>query len=388
MTAGLFVRVLVVTEHTADDRKSLAAVRALGRRGVRVTVASDSKRSPPLWSRYCRDRIACPDPVVQWEDFSIWLRQQVVSGHHDVVLPLSDYPTMALINMQAALKDEVLAPVPDTRSVALTHDKLELGRFAAGLGIEVPQTWCPANRQEVASIGRQIDFPCVLKLRRGAGAVGLSFPRSAAELLEHYDHLPRLSDDVFTADRPLVQAFIPGRVHDACMLFNHGEPRAAFTQERLIMHPGAGGVGIYNQSTDQPEIREKAELLLRALDWHGPAMVEFKRDDRDGVFKLLEINARYWGTLDLAIRAGVDFPWLACRMAIDGDVEPVTRYRVGLKYRWSCSFGPRFVRRSENKLASLKEFYAPGDGSVSDFQLTDPVPDLLTAVKGFTLDSQ
>lgn len=382
------MRVLVVTEHTADDRKSLAAVRALGRRGVHVEVASDTKSNPPLWSRYCRGRIVCPDPVVQWADFSEWLRQRVVSGRHDVVLPLSDYPTMALINQQADLENEVLAPVPTAQSVALTHDKLELGRFAAGLGIEVPQTWCPDNRQEVESIGRQVDFPCVLKLRRGAGAVGLSFPSSAAGLLDAYDMLPSLSDDVFTADRPLVQEFIPGRIHDACMLFNRGEPRAIFTQERLLMHPGAGGVGIYNQSTDEPEVREKAERLLRALDWHGPAMVEFKRDDRDGAFKLLEINARYWGTLGLAVRAGVDFPWLACRMAIDGDVEPVTRYRVGLKYRWSCRFGSQYVRRSENKLAALKKFYAPGDGSVSDFQLTDPLPDLLTAFGGFALDRQ
>jgi predicted ATP-grasp superfamily ATP-dependent carboligase len=295
---------------------------------------------------------------------------------------------MALIKMQAALKDAVLAPVPTAQSVALAHDKLELGRFAAGLGIGIPQTWCPADRREVESIGRQIDFPCVLKLRRGAGAIGLSFPRSAAGLLDDYDKLPRLSDDVFTADRPLIQEFIPGGVHDACMLFNRGEPRAAFTQQRLLMHPETGGVGIYNQSTDQPEIREKAERLLRALAWHGPAMVEFKRDERDGVFKLLEINARYWDTLGLAIRAGVDFPWLACRMAVDGDIEPVTRYRVGLKYRWSCRYGARYVRRSESKLAAFKKFYAPGDGSVSDCQWTDPLPDLLMTIGGFSQDRQ
>ena len=88
-------------------------------------------------------------------------------------------------------------------------------------------------------------------------------------------------------------------------------------------------------------------------------MVEFKRDDLDGKFKLMEINARYRGTLDLAIQAGMNFPWLACRMALDGDIDPVTHHQAGLKYRWNWTYGFRYVLQSDRKLQALREFYQP-----------------------------
>jgi len=378
------VKVLLVTEHTADDRKSLAAVRSLARNGADVTVASDTSICPPLWSRHCKSRVRCPDPVSDWANFSDWISKQVLQGQYDLVLPLSDYPTMAMVEQQSMLTGRMAIPIPPAEFCALAHDKLKLIRLASTLGIDVPQTWCPANREDVKAFSQSVSFPCVLKLRKGAGASGLSFPESPEELLDCYDKLGGASDSVFSTDRPLIQEYIPGRIHDACMLFNHGEPRAAFTQKRLAMYPRSGGVGIYNQSTDQPELREKAESLLRALKWHGPAMVEFKRDERDGKFKLMEINARYWGTLDLAIQAGVNFPWLACRMAIDGDIDPVTHCQTGLKYRWNWTYGFRYVLQSDRKLQALREFYLPAVNTLSEFRFSDPVPHLVAAIRGRT----
>lgn len=376
------MKILLLTEHSADDRKSLAAVRSLACNGAVVTVASDTSSSLPLWSRHCHSRVYCPDPVNDWVNFSAWIKTQVLQGQYDLVLPLSDYPTMALVEQQTRLASSMAIPIPPEKSCAIAHDKLELIRLAASLGIDVPQTWCPVNREDVETLGRSIDFPCVLKLRKGAGAIGLSFPRSALELLACYDKLGSISDSVFSTDRPLIQEYIPGQIHDACFLFNRGKPRAAITQVRLASHPRTGGVGIYNQTTDQPELREKAELLLSTLNWHGPAMVEFKRDDRDGKFKLMEINARYWGTLDLAIQAGVNFPWLASKMAIDGDIDPVTQYQVGLKYRWNWTYGIEYVLGSERKLQALWEFYLPAANTLSEFSFLDPVPHLLAVFHG------
>jgi predicted ATP-grasp superfamily ATP-dependent carboligase len=73
--------------------------------------------------------------------------------------------------------------------------------------------------------------------------------------------------------------------------------------------------------------------LLSLLGWVGVAMAEFKVDPRDGRPKLLEVNPRFWGSLHHAIVCGVDFPWLLCRMAVDGDVDRVADYRVGVRSR-------------------------------------------------------
>jgi len=74
--------------------------------------------------------------------------------------------------------------------------------------------------------------------------------------------------------------------------------------------------------------------MLEALQWHGIAEVEFRLDSRDGVPKLMEINPRFWGSLCVAMAAGVDFPYLLYRIAVDGDVNSVSSYRVGVKGRY------------------------------------------------------
>jgi predicted ATP-grasp superfamily ATP-dependent carboligase len=106
------------------------------------------------------------------------------------------------------------------------------------------------------------------------------------------------------------------------------------TQRRIRMRPRQGGIGLENETTDEPGLREAAIALLAELGWHGPASVEFKVDARDGRPRLLDINGRFWGTLGLAIRAGIDFPGLACRVAVEGDVDPVDDYAIGVRMRW------------------------------------------------------
>lgn len=83
--------------------------------------------------------------------------------------------------------------------------------------------------------------------------------------------------------------------------------------------------------------------LLRELNWYGLAMVEFKVDPRDGVPKLMEINPKLWGSLNLAIASGVDFPALLYRLAVDGDVRPVFDYQVGVRCRFLLADSLHFL---------------------------------------------
>jgi predicted ATP-grasp superfamily ATP-dependent carboligase len=129
------------------------------------------------------------------------------------------------------------------------------------------------------------------------------------------------------------------------------------------MWPEEGGIGIDNVTTSEPDLKELTVELLRSLHWHGAAQVEFKRDSRDGTPTLMEINPRFWGTLDLAIQAGIDLPALTARLAVDGDVEPCFDYRVGLRYRWlQASNGWSFwnIFRMQKEATTDFRWYDPG----------------------------
>jgi predicted ATP-grasp superfamily ATP-dependent carboligase len=136
------------------------------------------------------------------------------------------------------------------------------------------------------------------------------------------------------SDGFLLQEYIPGDGYGFFGLFNQGALRAIFMHKRLREYPITGGPSTVAESVYEPRLKELGLRILRLLNWHGAAMVEFRKDFRDNEYKLMEINPKFWGSLDLAIASGVDFPYLTCKMAVDGDVKPVFRYKVGVKFMW------------------------------------------------------
>ena len=123
----------------------------------------------------------------------------------------------------------------------------------------------------------------------------------------------------------LVQEYIPsggGEFGASLLLDRDARVLARFSHRRLRSYPVAGGPSTLRESIHCPEIEDAAERLLRALGWYGVAMVEFRRDPRDGRYKLIEVNHRFWGSLQLAVVSGVDFPALLCRLALGGARGP------------------------------------------------------------------
>ena len=246
--------------------------------------------------------------------------------------------------------------------------------IARDLGIEIPMSFFPKSLKEVKEIAKRVSYPCVIKLRRGSAAKGLKYANSPSELLKLYKNYLSGQGVIFDYSFPIIQEYIPGEVHDVCVLFNKGKPRALLTQRRIKMSPPTGGGGIFNETTDEPELKKLAIKLLKKIRWHGPAQVEFKIDSRDGKPKLMEVNPKFWGTLDLSIQAGIDFPYLACKMAVDGDVEPVFSYKVGLKYRWVFPYEFLYILKTKNKWKAIKEFFKFEPNTKYDIWLSDPLP--------------
>jgi predicted ATP-grasp superfamily ATP-dependent carboligase len=177
----------------------------------------------------------------------------------------------------------------------------------------------------------------------------------------------------------MLQEFVPGYIHDACVLAKDGEVVQLLTQVRKLMYPISGGVGAVNFTTHNAPVAALARRLVESLGWSGAAQIEFKLDERDGVYKLIEMNPKFWGTLDLAIRAGVDFPVLLRDLLLGRPVRERS-YRAGVRYRfwfdralaahWQLAreLGPGAVRDPQ-----------PYAATFSDFDWRDPVPDLVRA---------
>jgi predicted ATP-grasp superfamily ATP-dependent carboligase len=117
---------------------------------------------------------------------------------------------------------------------------------------------------------------------------------------------------------------------------NQGEPIVQFAHRRLREKPPSGGVSVFRESIALPQVMtDYAIRLLQHVHWHGVAMVEFKVDQQTGEPMLMEINGRFWGSLQLAIDAGVDFPYLLYKLFTGQEIPPnATDYQIGVTSRW------------------------------------------------------
>mgnify|MGYP000424569071 CR=1 FL=1 len=368
------MNVLLLTTCTPDDRKPVCFSRELARAGATVGIAGDRHVGEAFYSRYLSRRHLCTHPAASLDGFISDLNRHIERYRYDVVLPMNDYTTVGLCLRRGALAGGVATVLPDYETLDITRDKQRTLAVASELGLDVPKSIAPSDEDELLKAGDSAGYPCVLKLRRGAGAVGCRVVRSREELVAAWRRPRRRSDLVFDHDHLLVQEFVAGPTHDACVLFCRGEPRAVLTQKRLWTHPSIGGVGTIVESTREPQLADLACRLFRALRWHGPAQAEFKVDPESGRVCLIEVNGRFWGTVGAAVQAGMNFPLLVSRMALNGDVDPASDYSVGQRYRYPIPFGVLAIMDGTAKWQAARAFFGPSRRAASDLDWRDPMP--------------
>jgi predicted ATP-grasp superfamily ATP-dependent carboligase len=322
-----------------DQRPALAIVRALGRRGVRVVVGDDRGRSLASSSRYCVRHVTYPSPYRDRLAFERFLRDFVGREHVDVVLPVTDVATHAVCANQDALSRRTSLAVPPFDAFTLVTDKSRLLAHAARCGLPIPRTHVVADAAHLADVIDDITYPVVVKPAQsrlptadGWIAGGVHYAGSRTEL----EHVYR-DDGVLACGRSLIQERIVGPGVGVFALFDRGRLVADFAHRRLREKPPAGGASVLSESAAvDPHLREHAVRLLGSIGWHGVAMIEYKVDQRTGDLYLMEVNGRFWGSLQLAIDAGVDFPSLACQLAIGRPPADAPSYAVGVRNRWLC----------------------------------------------------
>jgi predicted ATP-grasp superfamily ATP-dependent carboligase len=322
---------ILVTD--SDTRSALAAVRALGSRGHEVVTAGVAHPSIASVSKYSSAFESYPDPATDTEGFVRALTQITRRRQIDVVLPMTEVTTLLVSAHQAEIAGRI--PFPDAATVSLAADKSAVLRIAGELGIPVPRTVVASSAAD-AALATTLGFPVVVKparsrVRTDAGWVstGVAYAHDAASLRAALERLPAAVYPV------LLQERVEGPGVGVFAAVDRGRTVALFAHRRLREKPPSGGVSVLCESAAvDPVAAEHATRLLNHIGWRGAAMVEFKQDRRDGSLRLMEINGRFWGSLQLAIGAGVDFPNIAAAIAMGETLPAPPAYRVGVRSRW------------------------------------------------------
>lgn len=326
-------RVLVTD---GDERASLAIVRSLGAAGASVVVCSPGGASLAGASKYAVADIATPGPLADPTAFLESLARSVRRHAIDCLLPVTEASLRPVLESRR-LFDGVLLPFPPHDMFVRASDKRQLMQMADRLSVPVPAQAVLASAGEARSDeAARLRYPLVLKPSRSVVEDGGRSLKLSVRHVVDDDELSRELATLPAAAFPvLLQERVSGPGIGVFLLRWDDRILARFAHRRLREKPPSGGVSVYRESISPPaEALRHAESLLQELDWRGVAMVEFKYDERTDVPYLMEINGRFWGSLQLAIDAGVDFPRLLLGAALGRPPESPVEGRPGIRLRW------------------------------------------------------
>lgn len=319
----------------ANQRSALAVIRSLGRHGLTVIAGDSTKHPLGAASRYTVSSVVYPDPSTAPDRFGDEIRAVVDRLAIDIVIPATDLTTMLLVS-QPDLPKIVRLGAPPPKSYEALTDKARLFELARRLNIHVPETRTARTTEDILKAVSEFGFPVVLKPARSRYLKGDRIVSTGVEIVHTHGQLSQtLMDRKWLGDIPcLVQRFVPGHGAGIFALYGTSGPIAWFAHRRLREKPPGGGVSVLCESVPINDAMQlAASKLLSAAGWTGVAMVEF-RVATDGTPYLMEVNGRFWGSLQLAIDCGVDFPWLLYQLTDDLPTTTPPPYASGRRLRW------------------------------------------------------
>lgn len=299
---------------------SLACIRSLGRERIPVIAAGESPDSPAFASKYVTERASLPAPNEDLDGYRDGLLSLAERPDVETIVPLREPESYVLSENRATFAEHVATPWPDAETMVSARDRSRLFRRAEEVGVPTPKTALLTEWDDW-------DDETVVKSRYTVCVEDGKTAYPGVRFLSEEPDADRIADEM--GHVPIAQECIPdGTEYGFFALFDHGEPVVTFQHRRIRSYTYSGGASVFRESVSEQKLREHGVRLLSAFDWHGPAMVEFRRDPRDQRFKLLEVNPRFWGSLQLAVHAGVNFPYRYYQLA-NGVRNPDYGYTVG-----------------------------------------------------------
>lgn len=331
----------------ADYKHSIALATYIKRDMRDVFLVGHSRRGVRYAKHY-----RCFDEFVTHESLQETLKKhefdQVIPVGADSVLQIAQTcPGMAVVSSQ----DRLLS----------CYNKRLTIELANRVGVPAPRTQVLTAVEQL--VEKALSFPCVVKpAQEIVSTKSVHYCSDASQVRETVvNMLQALSQDRVGV---LVQEFIEGPGHGLFALMQHGRPLRVFMHKRLREYPPSGGPSTAAAAYYSPRLEELGVKLLSALEWNGVAMVEFKFDIHRQDFVLMEINGKFWGSLELALRSGVNFGSDLIRLYRGEPLECGSDYDREMKFYWPLDGDLKTLWRTRKMLTGVKDYFR-ADGATN-----------------------
>lgn len=350
----------------SELKHGLAVIRCLGRKKVKVLCSSSKRINPSVFSRYSSSNILYSRKYFIKDIINVIKKNKI-----DVVMPVGYHSNIECSKHKKEILRYSKMVISDYPSVELASDKWKTTVLADKLGIPHPKSWLVKNMADVD----KINFEGKLIIK--------SLEEMKGKKIDYIDNLEELREVVkkrLVNGPQIVQERIEGFGCGFFCLFKDGKNLASFQHKRIREFPASGGTSSAAESYFNPLLEKYGTKILKELKWNGIAMVEFIYDKKDKKYKLLEINPKFWGSLDLSIESGVGFPYLLYLSAMGKKFQKPS-YKRGIRFQWILPEDVLHVKTSENKWQSFKIFIrdvcSKNTKKDTQYLLKDPLPTMI-----------
>jgi len=346
--AGPARRALILDDHSYT---AVQVCRQLAKKGYAVEAFADSS-APVFASQYCHRKIfsGANDP-----GDALLLEKLAEPNSYDVIYLCSEHllnkitqhighsgPWKGLLLSEPALLQRLLA-------------KSSVIRLVGEAGIPIPKTLFPASESEMETLGRTLNFPCVIKGEGGESSRTIRIVKSQGEMQASYREVLH-GGNSGAAGMPYLQEFLTGPTYSVGGLFQNGKAIRMCAVRMALMEPYKAGLMVKGVTERPAKLIENAQRVFETLNYTGYGDADFVLDSRDGQFKFLEVNPEVWANIGVVEHAAVDFHGPYHAMARGESVAPDLAFREGVP----------FYRVAKRVLSTLKRPWL-GMGLVRDF---------------------
>lgn len=359
---------ILLTDGT--NKNCLAAVKSLHKAGYEIGVISKSTKGHAILSKFVNFRI-----VASEKNFLKAIKYSLKTFRPNIIIPVGDNSVRA-IHENRDMINNISVPISSEESLNTATNKFASTKFMYDHDIPVPEyVIVSKNEFSMKEAIKKFGLPLVLKGPYGTASSQVRICKNELEVINFAQELFNLNDQI------MVQKYIKGEGTGYFALFCQGNELAFFMHKRIREYPVRGGPSVCAKSIYQKDLRDLGKECLTLLKWHGVGMIEFKRETKTNKLWFIEINPKFWGSLELSIKSGVDFPALLVNMAMNNsicDSEFKVKYILDYQFQWLFPGEIQHFLETRNILQTIKGIlFYNFRYSGNDFSLRDPYPSVL-----------
>jgi len=318
---------IVLSTHTMG----LGVIRALGIMGVPIIAVCYDDGDMGYVSKYVKEKVYAPHPEKSEDQFIELLIESAARFGGGLLIPASDETLAAVSRHKSLLEDHYLVACTEWEITERFIDKKYTYALADAIGVPAPKTIVPQSIEGVERCSQTIQYPCLVKPRQSHRYYDL-FDQKMVRVDNFDQMIAAYQQAADVGLEVMLQELIPGDDSHGANYNSYswdGEPLVECTAQQLRNGPPEVGSPRVVMSKDIPEVIEPGRKILQAMGFYGFSCTEFKKDPRDGIYKIMEVNGRHNRSSLLAVRCGINFPWLQYKHLVQGELPSPCDYRRG-----------------------------------------------------------